>query len=142
MTAAFFSLKFLPVRTPVSTQQGPDIFCLIFDPPGIGQTIKEARKMIKIEIPNAVAVNKQVTSHKTGKDYTISEQEGWAYFHDREGRLNPHPSRVRITLDRDQQPYPVGNYTLSPESLYADQWGQICVRPRLRLIPQAQKAAA
>lgn len=98
--------------------------------------------MIKIEVVSSDVVHKTGTSQKTGKPFDIPEQEAWAHFHDREGKLNPHPTKVRITLDRDQPAYAVGNYTLSPESLYADQWGQICIRPRLRSIPQAVKAAA
>lgn len=98
--------------------------------------------MIKIEIVSASVVHKTGTSQKTGKPFDIPEQEGWAHFHDREGKLNPHPTKVRITLDRDQAPYSVGVYSLAPESLYSDQWGQICIRPRLRSIASAAVKAA
>lgn len=98
--------------------------------------------MIKIEVSSTEVTHKTGTSSKTNKPFDIPEQEAWAFFHDREGRLNPHPTRVRLTLDKDQAPYPAGNYSLAPESLYADQWGQISIRARLRPIPQAVKAAA
>lgn len=88
--------------------------------------------MIKIEVNTALVDIKQGTSSRTGKPYTIREQEAWGYFFDMHGQPHPHPMRVRLTLDDTQQPYAPGVYTLAPESLFADRFGQISIRARLK----------
>lgn len=98
--------------------------------------------MIKIEVTSNEVKHKSGTSQKTGKPYDIPEQEAWGYFHDQEGKPHPHPQKVRLGLDKDQPAYSVGIYTLAPESLYVDRFGQISIRARLRPVPQAVKAAA
>lgn len=98
--------------------------------------------MIKVEIADTRVDVKQGTSSRTGRPYSIREQEGWGYFFDVEGKPHPHPMRVRLTLDDSQQPYPIGAYTVAPESLYADRFGQISIRARLKAAdPKALKAA-
>ncbi len=88
--------------------------------------------MIKVEIADSRVDVKQGTSSRTGKPYSIREQEGWGYFFDVEGKPHPHPMRVRLTLEDSQEPYAPGTYTLAPESLYADRFGQISIRARLK----------
>jgi len=99
--------------------------------------------MIKIEIQSTEVETKSGTSSKTGKPYSISEQDGWGYFHDQSGKVHPHPMKIRIMLEKDQAPYAPGLYTLAPESLYPDRFGQITIRPKLKaLVASAKQAAA
>lgn len=88
--------------------------------------------MLKIQIETMVVDTKNGTSAKTGKPYSIREQEAWAYTFDRNGTQHPHPQRVRITLDDDQQPYTIGTYTIDPASIYVDRFGQMALRLRLK----------
>ena len=62
------------------------------------------------------------------------------YGFDREGKQHPHPQRIRLTLDDDQQPYPAGTYQLDPSSIYVDRFNQIAIRARLRPMVAAQPA--
>lgn len=87
--------------------------------------------MLKIQIETTVVDTKSGTSAKTGKPYSIREQEAWAFLHSRDGQPNKHPTKIKITLDDDQQPYPLGNYVLDLASLYPDRFGQLCIRTRL-----------
>lgn len=96
---------------------------------------------MKVQIETTVVDAKNGTSAKTGKPYSIREQEGWAYTYDREGKPHPHPQKIRLTLDDDQRPYEVGTYTLDPASIYVDRFGQIAIRAKLRAVVQQAKAA-
>jgi hypothetical protein len=99
--------------------------------------------MIKVEVSTQVVDVKSGTSAKSGKPYQIREQEAWAYFYDREGKPYPHPQKIKITLDDDMQPYGLGLYIIDPASLYADRFGQVAIRARLRAAAQvAQPKAA
>jgi len=98
--------------------------------------------MLKITVETLVIDEKRGTSAKTGKPYSIREQEAWCLFHSRDGKVNPHPTRIKITLDDQQAPYALGSYVLDPASLYPDKFGQISVRARLSpVLASAQKAA-
>lgn len=98
--------------------------------------------MIKIEVKSEAVQTKQGTSSRTHKPYSIREQEAYAFFLDRDGNPQPYPQRVRLTLDDGAFPYPVGNYTLAPESLFADRYDQISIRAKLRPMAPAARAAA
>lgn len=97
--------------------------------------------MLKIQVETTVIDTKTGTSAKTGKPYCIREQEAWMFGHDRDGKPHPHPQRIRLTLDDDQQPYATGNYTLCPSSIYVDRFNQIAIRARLRAVQPALNAA-
>lgn len=98
--------------------------------------------MIKIEINDLAVETKNGISSKTGKPFSIREQTGWGFFYDQQGKPHPHPMRVRLTLDDQQAPYPVGIYMLAPESLYPDRFGQITIRAKLKpAVAAAAKAA-
>lgn len=96
---------------------------------------------IKVEISDETVQVKQGTSVRTGKPYSIREQEGWGYFLASDGRPHPHPMRIRLTLEDEQAPYPRGNYVLAPESFYPDRFGQISCRAKLRPVAAAPAAA-
>lgn len=96
--------------------------------------------MLKIQVETMIVDAKNGTSAKTGKPYSIREQEAWMFGFDREGKPHPHPQRIRLTLDDDQQPYPVGTYQLDPASIYVDRFNQIAIRARLRSVAQVAPA--
>lgn len=101
--------------------------------------------MLKIQVETTMVDAKNGTSAKTGKPYSIREQEAWMFGYDREGKPHPHPQRIRLTLDDDQQPYQLGTYQLDPSSIYVDRFNQIAIRARLRRMvaaPSAQPKAA
>lgn len=97
--------------------------------------------MLKIQVETMVVAAKNGTSAKTGKPYSIREQEAWMFGYDREGKPHPHPQRIRLTLDDDQKPYEIGEYILDPSSIYVDRFNQIAIRARLRRPVQVAKAA-
>lgn len=105
--------------------------------------------MLKIQIETERFETKAGISAKTGKPYSIREQEACAFTYDRDGKPHPHPQRIRLTLDDDQLPYKIGTYQLCPSSLYVDRFGQIGIRARLRpmaaaaqqVVPMAAVAA-
>jgi len=97
--------------------------------------------MLKVQVETTVFDLKQGTSAKTGKPYSIREQEAWMFGYGRDGKPQPHPQKIKLTLDDDQQPYEVGTYQIDPASLYVDRFGQVAIRVRLRQIAQAAKAA-
>lgn len=98
--------------------------------------------MLKVEVVTSMVDTKGGISAKTNKPYSIREQEAWVTFYSREGKPNPHPSKVKLTLDADQDPYEIGDYIIDPASLYADRFGQIAIRARLRRSVQAAQAKA
>ena len=89
--------------------------------------------MLKVEVVTMVVDTKSGISAKTGKPYSIREQEAWAFFFSRDGKPNPHPTKIKLTLDDDQKDaYPLGLYHIDPSSLYPDRFGQLAIRARLR----------
>jgi len=97
--------------------------------------------MLKVQVETTVFDLKQGTSAKTGKPYSIREQEAWMFGYGRDGKPQPHPQKIKLTLDDDQNPYEVGTYQIDPASLYVDRFGQVAIRVRLRSIAQAAKVA-
>lgn len=97
--------------------------------------------MLKITVETMVIDQKSGVAAKTGKPYSIREQEAWMYGIGRDGKQQPHPQKIKLTLDDDQKdPYPLGTYTLDPASLYVDRFGQIAIRARLRAVAAAAPA--
>jgi len=98
--------------------------------------------MLKVTVETQVVDVKSGTSAKTGRPYSIREQEAWALFYSKDGKINPHPTKIKITLDDGQQPYQLGHYVLDLASLYPDKFGQISIRARLLpALTNAAKAA-
>lgn len=97
--------------------------------------------MIKIEITTPSFEEKRGTSARTGKPYSIREQEAWAFLCDREGKPQPHPQRIKVTLDDQQAPYNPGLYQLDPSSIFVGDFAQLNIRARLRPLQQVAKAA-
>lgn len=98
--------------------------------------------MIKIEVKSTVTQRSPGLTKK-GKPYP-PKQEAWAHLvNPSSGQPDPYPSRIRVTLWDDSAPYPPGLYTLSPDCIGVDDWGDLKVYPRLKPITAspAQKAA-
>ena len=98
--------------------------------------------MIKIEIQSSEVKVKSGTSARTGKPYNIREQQGFAFTHARDGKLNSYPVRMSITLGVEQAPYAPGVYQLAPESIYTNRFDQLEISPVLKPLASAVKAAA
>lgn len=98
--------------------------------------------MIKIEVNTSAFDAKQGISARTGKPYSIREQEAWAFLSDRDGKLQPHPQRIRITLGDGDAPYTPGLYQLDPSSVYVGDFSQLNIRARLRPLGQSAIKAA
>lgn len=98
--------------------------------------------MLKIEIQNTQVRERSGTSPRTGKQYNIREQEGYAHLFDRTGRPNAYPVRIVLTLDADQPAYPVGDYQIGPESIHINRFDQLVISPKLHRLPGQSKQAA
>lgn len=106
--------------------------------------------MIRIIVQSAETVERSGVSKTSGKPYHMASQIAWFHLTDRNGQPQPYPQRVELMLDKDPQtgafkPYPVGEYTLDPSSLYVDRLGGLRVSPRLvpaRTAHAARTAAA
>lgn len=91
--------------------------------------------MIRIEIFNADSKEISGTSTKTGRPYCFYVQEAYAYLPSKK-----YPEAFKLSFDKKEQTLPVGFYTLSPDSLYIDQRGNLSIKPVLT--PEKQQAAA
>lgn len=89
---------------------------------------------IKIVV-ESLNVNERNGNNERGP-WSIREQEMWAHLVDREGKAQPHPSRITIKLDKDQPAYAVGEYTLAPQSFYSGKFASLMFVPRLLPIKQ------
>lgn len=81
---------------------------------------------IMIEITSDATRTRSGTSGRTGRDYSIEEQDAWLH---KPGQA--YPDRICITLEKGQVPYRPGNYNLAAESFYPDRYGGLAVRPVL-----------
>lgn len=99
--------------------------------------------MLKVTVETTVVDVKTGISAKTGKPYSIRDQEAWILAYGKDGKPYPHPQKFKVTLDDDQpEPYPLGQYIIDPASIYIDRFGQLAIRARLRAQPaQVAKAA-
>lgn len=100
--------------------------------------------MIQISVKSTDVRNQRGTAKASGKAYDINFQTVWAHTSDRNGNPNPYPEKVEIILDKNEQGaalfYPVGEYTLAPNSIYVDRSGNLSITPRL--LPLKPKAVS
>ncbi len=93
--------------------------------------------MIDIEIESTAVKTKSGTSAKTGKPYSIREQDAWAYLlHPDTKQRQKHPVAIVLTLEDGQEPYAVGSYILHPASIYVGGFGRLSIG-RIQLQPRA-----
>lgn len=91
--------------------------------------------MLKVKIESQVL--RPLSFTYRGTQTPVQEQTGWANFYDRNGNLEPHPRPIAIRLGNGQQPYPNGEYTIHPSSLYSGDFNTLKVSPELKLVPAA-----
>lgn len=91
--------------------------------------------MIKITVPSVMTRNQAGIAKTSGKAYNMDFQTVYAYVIGKDGKVAPFPEKTEIILDKDNHgipiSYPVGEYQLSPASLYIDRTGNFAVAPRL-----------
>jgi len=98
--------------------------------------------MIKIEVKSTEVRTINGTSKKTGKPYTIRDQEAYAHTLDKDGKPRAYPERISLQLEGDQPPFDPGTYHLSPSSVYVGDFGRLMLgRPVLVKAPAVSRAA-
>lgn len=95
---------------------------------------------LRVEIKSNLVQEISGTS-KAGKPYHMRKQAAWAYTFDQMGALNPFPERIEFSLADGQEPYQVGNYSLSPASFFVGDFHSLSIG-RPVLVPLAAAAAA
>jgi Helix-destabilising protein len=103
--------------------------------------------MIRIEIASVSVTEKPKTwTDRKGKQQSniFREQMGFAFLVNADGVVDPHPTKIIITLDSEAPAFPVGMYVLDPRSLYVNGFSNLTFgRLRLKLVDtgRAVKAA-
>lgn len=98
--------------------------------------------MMKIEVKNSDVRVKSGVSAKTGKSYSMREQDAYLHTYGRDGKPNAYPERIVLTLEDNQDPYAPGTYSLCPTSIYVGSYGSVNIRPRLVVADVKQIKAA
>lgn len=102
--------------------------------------------MIKVEVTSTAVRRMTGNAKATGKPYDMSFQDVWMFLSDRDGRPDPHPTKVEISLPKDKDGaalfYQPGTYQLHPSSIYVDGKGRLSVAPRLAAVAPAPKSAS
>lgn len=95
--------------------------------------------MIDIEIESTSVKTKSGVAAKTGKAYSIREQQAWAYLlHPDTKQKQKHPVSIVLTLEDNQEPYPTGSYIMHPASIYVGSFDRLNIG-RIQLMPRAPK---
>lgn len=101
--------------------------------------------MIKVSVTSTEVRTQSGNAKATGKPYSLAFQIVWMHTYDRSGKPNPYPEKVEIILEKNEQGaalfYPVGDYTLAPESVYVNRNGDLALSPRLVPLKPAAVAA-
>lgn len=82
---------------------------------------------IRVEVQQDPIVTRRIN----GKNGQIELREQSIYVYNG----HHYPTRMRITLDRDQAPYAPGNYVLGPRSVVQGQYGEPALGRSIELIP-------
>jgi hypothetical protein len=85
--------------------------------------------MIRVEVTNEPINTRRVTNRNTGNQVDLREQN--IYVHNG----HSYPTRMRITLDRDQAPFAPGIYSLGPRSIVQGQYGEPAIGRSIELVP-------
>lgn len=101
--------------------------------------------MLKVSVTSTEVRNQSGNAKATGKAYSLNFQTVYVHTVDRHGKPNPYPEKVEIILEKNEQGaalfYPIGDYTLAPESVYVNRNGDLTLSPRLVPIKPAAVAA-
>lgn len=102
--------------------------------------------MIRISVTSTEVRNQSGNAKATGKPYSLNFQPVWFHLTDRAGNPDPYPTKVEIILEKDKDGaalfHPIGDYTLSPNSVYVDRTGNVAIAPRLVPIRPAPKQSS
>lgn len=78
-------------------------------------------------------------SGKNGKpDWFMRKQVIWVQLVDGSGSPDPYPSKSNVLLNRDDAPYPIGDYMVSPASFYVGSFDRLELG--LKLIPASARS--
>jgi len=72
--------------------------------------------MIRITIAQGTCETIPYTSKKDGSLQQLRKQTAYAHVVDQEGAAALYPEKFGFLLNRDQQPFPAGEYTLHPSA--------------------------
>lgn len=97
--------------------------------------------MIKIVVSSPEIVERKGVAKVSGKDYHLRIQTAHAFTVSPDGVMAEFPDKFEILLDKDQNPFPRGNYTLSPSAVFVSREGRMEIRPRLIPAPAGKSAA-
>lgn len=101
--------------------------------------------MIKVSVTSTEVRTQSGNAKATGKAYNLAFQTVWFHTFDRTGKPNPYPEKVEIILDKNSEGaplfWPIGEYTLAPESVYVNRNGDLAISPRLHQLKPAPAAA-
>ncbi|EPM0065317.1 single-stranded DNA-binding protein [Klebsiella pneumoniae] len=86
--------------------------------------------MIRIEILKSDINTRSFTSN--GKDVTFFEQTAYIHLGD------DYPAKFSLSLQKNQQAYPPGDYTLHPSSLRVGNYGSLEFQRNVILVPLKQ----
>lgn len=102
--------------------------------------------MIQISVKSTDVRNQRGTAKASGKAYDLNFQTVYVHTFDRNGKPNPYPEKTEIILDKSDDGaalfYPIGEYTLAPQSVYVSRNGDMAIQPKLvKIAPKPQAAA-
>jgi hypothetical protein len=75
--------------------------------------------MLRISVKDGSVQTLRGNAKKTGKPYEMRKQICWVDL----GKA--FPVEVSVTLDSDQAPFPIGEYTLSKRCFFVSQFGDL-----------------
>lgn len=85
--------------------------------------------MIRIEVTDETITVRKVPKNRGNPDpndcWLFYSQSAYAYMVQPNGQLGPHPEKINIAMQHDQKPWPAGNYSLAPQSLWKNKYGEL-----------------
>ena len=100
--------------------------------------------MIKVSVMSTDVRNQSGTAKQSGKPNSMNFQTVWLHTFDQTGKPNPYPEKAEVILPKNEQGaalfYPLGDYTIAPESLYLDRSGDI--KLNIKLVPLKARPVA
>lgn len=96
---------------------------------------------LRIEIKSDALNRREITiknGPRAGQITNFYEQEAWVTLPGNDGKPRPFPQRIvlNIDVDRNQQAWPVGVYTLSDAAFFIDRFNALTIG-RIVLTPLA-----
>lgn len=92
--------------------------------------------MIRCEVKSTHVETKSGTSSKTGRPYSIREQDGYVTLPNGETR------KVAIGLESNDAPLDAGSYEPMPSAYYVTKYGELAISTRKRHWQRVESAAS